>query len=99
MLLAKRLEPVITELRGEGLSLADVAREFNKRKVATPHGVVRMSETLDRLSRVRQQLADELPHGDSLRRVETVLPRIAVTLWSAGRLSAVHPAPTVRHRW
>ena len=35
---AKQLEPVITELRSEGLSLAGVARELNKRKVATPRG-------------------------------------------------------------
>ena len=35
---AKQLEPIITELRGEGLSLAGVARELNKRKVPTPRG-------------------------------------------------------------
>ena len=35
---AKQLEPVITELRGEGLSLAGVARELNERKVPTPRG-------------------------------------------------------------
>jgi len=32
------LEPVITELRGEGLSLARMAAELNKRKVPTPRG-------------------------------------------------------------
>jgi len=35
---AMELEPVITELKGEGLSLAGVARELNKRKVPTPRG-------------------------------------------------------------
>jgi len=35
---AMELEPVITELKGEGLSLAGVARELNERKVATPRG-------------------------------------------------------------
>ena len=35
---AKQLKPIITELRGEGLSLAGVARELNERKVATPRG-------------------------------------------------------------
>ena len=35
---AKQLEPVITELRGEGLSLAKIAAELNKRKVPTPRG-------------------------------------------------------------
>jgi len=32
------LEPIITELKGKGLSLAGVARELNKRKVPTPRG-------------------------------------------------------------
>ena len=32
------LEPVITELKGKGLSLAKIAGELNKRKVATPRG-------------------------------------------------------------
>ena len=32
------LEPVITELKGKGLSLARIAVELNKRKVATPRG-------------------------------------------------------------
>lgn len=36
---AMQLEPVITELKGEGLSLAKIAAELNKRKVPTPrHG-------------------------------------------------------------
>jgi len=35
---AMELEPVITELKGEGLSLAGVARELNERKVPTPRG-------------------------------------------------------------
>ena len=35
---AKQLEPVITELRGEGLSLAKIAAELNRRKVPTPRG-------------------------------------------------------------
>jgi len=35
---AMALEPVMTELKGEGLSLAGVARELNKRKVPTPRG-------------------------------------------------------------
>ena len=35
---AKQLEPNITELKGEGLSLACVARELNERKVPTPRG-------------------------------------------------------------
>ncbi len=35
---AKQLEPVITELKGEGLSLAKMAAELNKRKVPTPRG-------------------------------------------------------------
>ena len=35
---AMELEPVITELKGEGLSLARMAAELNKRKVATPRG-------------------------------------------------------------
>jgi DNA invertase Pin-like site-specific DNA recombinase len=35
---AKTLEPIITELKGEGLSLAKIAAELNKRKVATPRG-------------------------------------------------------------
>jgi hypothetical protein len=33
------LEPVITELKGKGLSLAKIAVELNKRKVATPRQV------------------------------------------------------------
>ena len=32
------LEPVITELKAQGLSLARIAVELNKRKVATPRG-------------------------------------------------------------
>ncbi len=32
------LEPVITELKAQGLSLARLAVELNKRKVATPRG-------------------------------------------------------------
>ena len=35
---AMELEPVITELKGKGLSLARIAGELNKRKVATPRG-------------------------------------------------------------
>ncbi len=35
---AKQLEPIITELRGEGLSLAGVARKLNERKEPTPRG-------------------------------------------------------------
>ena len=35
---AMELEPVITELKGKGLSLARIAAELNKRKVATPRG-------------------------------------------------------------
>jgi DNA invertase Pin-like site-specific DNA recombinase len=35
---AMELEPIITELRGRGLSLAKIAGELNKRKVATPLG-------------------------------------------------------------
>ena len=33
---AMQLEPVITELKGKGLSLAKIAAELNKRKVPTP---------------------------------------------------------------
>ena len=33
---AKQLEPVITELKGKGLSLAKIAAELNKRKEPTP---------------------------------------------------------------
>ena len=32
------LEPVITALKAKGLSLARIAVELNKRKVATPRG-------------------------------------------------------------
>jgi DNA invertase Pin-like site-specific DNA recombinase len=35
---AEQLKPVITELKGQGLSLAKIANELNKRKVATPRG-------------------------------------------------------------
>lgn len=35
---AEQLEPVIAELKGKGLSLAKIANELNKRKVATPRG-------------------------------------------------------------
>ena len=35
---AMELEPVITELKAQGLSLARIAVELNKRKVATPRG-------------------------------------------------------------
>ena len=35
---AMELEPVITELKGKGLSLARIASELNKRKVPTPRG-------------------------------------------------------------
>ena len=35
---AEELEPVITELREKDHSLAKIARELNKRKVATPRG-------------------------------------------------------------
>ena len=35
---ANQLEPVITELRGKGLSLAKIAGELNRRKVPTPRG-------------------------------------------------------------
>ena len=35
---AMELEPVITELKCEGLSLAKIAAELNRRKVATPRG-------------------------------------------------------------
>jgi DNA invertase Pin-like site-specific DNA recombinase len=35
---AEQLEPVITELKSKGLSLAKIAGELNKRKVATPRG-------------------------------------------------------------
>jgi len=35
---AVELEPVIAELKGEGLSLARIAGELNKRKVPTPRG-------------------------------------------------------------
>ena len=35
---AMELEPVITELKGKGLSLTRIAGELNKRKVATPRG-------------------------------------------------------------
>lgn len=35
---AMELEPVITELKAKGLSLAKIATELNKRKVATPRG-------------------------------------------------------------
>ena len=35
---AMELEPVIIELKGIGLSLARIAGELNKRKVATPRG-------------------------------------------------------------
>ena len=32
------LQPVIVELKGKGLSLAKIAGELDKRKVATPRG-------------------------------------------------------------
>jgi len=35
---AKQLQPVIAELKRQGLSLAKIATELNKRKVATPRG-------------------------------------------------------------
>ena len=35
---AMELEPVITDLKGKGLSLAKIAGELNKRKVPTPRG-------------------------------------------------------------
>lgn len=35
---AEQLRPIITELQGEGLSLAKIAGELNKRKVPTPRG-------------------------------------------------------------
>ena len=35
---AMELEPVITELKEKGLSLAKISGELNKRKVATPRG-------------------------------------------------------------
>jgi hypothetical protein len=35
---AEQLKPVIAELQGKGLSLAKIAAELNKRKVATPRG-------------------------------------------------------------
>jgi DNA invertase Pin-like site-specific DNA recombinase len=35
---AKQLEPVLGELKGQGMSLAKIAAELNKRKVATPRG-------------------------------------------------------------
>lgn len=35
---AEQLQPVIAELKGEGLSLARIATELNKPKVATPRG-------------------------------------------------------------
>lgn len=35
---ATELEPVITELKDKGLSLAKIASELNKRKLATPRG-------------------------------------------------------------
>lgn len=35
---AKHLQPVIAELQGQGLSLAKIAAELNKRKVQTPRG-------------------------------------------------------------
>ena len=35
---AKQLQPIIAELKGKGLSLAKMAGELNKRKVATPRG-------------------------------------------------------------
>jgi DNA invertase Pin-like site-specific DNA recombinase len=35
---AKQLEPILGELKGQGLSLAKIAAELNKRKVATPRG-------------------------------------------------------------
>jgi DNA invertase Pin-like site-specific DNA recombinase len=33
---AMELEPLLTELKGQGLSLAKIAAELNKRKVPTP---------------------------------------------------------------
>jgi Recombinase len=35
---AEQLEPTITELKGNGFSLAKIAAELNKRKIATPRG-------------------------------------------------------------
>ena len=35
---AQELQPIIAELKGKGLSLAKLAGELNKRKVATPRG-------------------------------------------------------------
>jgi DNA invertase Pin-like site-specific DNA recombinase len=56
---AMELEPVITELKGKGLSLAKMAAELNKRKVATPrrgrwdHSSVQ--NVLNRLAARREQ--------------------------------------------
>ena len=35
---AEQLQPVIAELKGNGLSLAKIAAELNKRRVPTPRG-------------------------------------------------------------
>jgi DNA invertase Pin-like site-specific DNA recombinase len=35
---AEQLAPIITEVRGNGLSLAKIAAELNRRKIATPRG-------------------------------------------------------------
>ena len=35
---AVQLQPVIAELKGQGLSLAKIASELNKRKIPTPRG-------------------------------------------------------------
>jgi DNA invertase Pin-like site-specific DNA recombinase len=35
---AKQLQPVITDLKGQGLSLTKIAAELNRRKVQTPRG-------------------------------------------------------------
>jgi hypothetical protein len=49
-------------------------------------------------SRRSQQRPNLAPICDRLGRVESALQRVLVTLRSAGRFSAVHPAAPVRHR-
>jgi hypothetical protein len=63
---AKQLEPLISELKGSGLSLAKIAAELNRRKVATPRG------TRGRAS-LRSSTVNALSM-DHLRGSDTALP-------------------------
>jgi len=57
---AKDLKPVVTELKGRGLSLAKIAGELNKRKLPTPRGaggITRRCEMCSSASQLEHQAA------------------------------------------